>query len=106
MITGEDIEAVLNRYGWSHGRSTGPQGELCLMRALWAAADQMGFISQTWLNGLDRAATTLFPERVNRSLSLCSPAQVSDHKDTTREDISLLIKHAGEWVQNADADGR
>ena len=106
----EQVEIVLNDRGWSHGQAMGLNGELCLLRASWKALSVMivldGEPSAFWLRAMNAAAYTLFPERITEKPHSLTPCgQVSDHPDTTREDISLLLKHAeGNYDDRSSAD--
>lgn len=103
----EKVEAVLERYGWSHGKATGPGGEKCLLVASWTVPElaELTASHNHWISSLVRAARTLFPERIRpaESMMTLNPAgQVSDHPDTTREDISLILKHAQAYMEETD----
>jgi hypothetical protein len=96
------VEAVLWRQGWAHTQpSREPDGPVCILRASWIALgpsddglDVYESVASRWLRALNKAAYTLFPERIDgpgSSELVCEAGQVSDHPDTVRADITAML---------------
>lgn len=83
---------LLHERGWYQGMLESSDGRLCLVGTLDRATSGQ-WIPSEW-DMLIRVACQLFPKR-----GADAPA-INDHKDTTLEDIELILKHASyEWEQ-------
>jgi hypothetical protein len=90
------VERELERHGWCERGPYDSDGRICLVVAisqvLAAGADELPLHcteSPGWhLNNMaSEVAASLFPGRGDHAY------EVNDHPDTTREDISLILKH-------------
>lgn len=85
----ERAERELSEHGWCKGSFEKSSGEICLSSAFRIAFGS-GAYSLSYENIL-RVIRGLFPGRDYSAVSA-----FNDHPDTTREDISLVLKHLGE----------
>lgn len=95
----DDMESVLNEKGWIKGKMVTEDG-VCLVGAYRTLLyDGRSYPTQR----VKDAIRELFPERSGNCTS--TMPFFNDHPDTTREDVSLVIKHAGYKMEEEERRG-
>jgi hypothetical protein len=97
---------ILDEHGWYQGGPTGPGGQVCMASAIlkYLSGTLGSYLSGTWgslafpmppfleaLHAFREVITGLYPER-SQSGPYISVTIFNDHKDTTEEDVRLVLK--------------